>query len=64
MFETIIEPALQAIVVAWKPILAISTYFLVLFATGEILYRLFNVPTEHTRKLCPAGRYGDGGFVR
>ena len=55
MFETIIEPALQAIVVAWKPILAISTYFLVLFATGEILYRLFNVPTEHTRKLSHMG---------
>lgn len=39
----------------WWPLLALGTCFLLLFALGELLYRTFRVPAEHTRKLVHIG---------
>jgi phytol kinase len=55
MFETVLQPVLEAMLLAWKPSLAISSYFLLLFVTGEVLYRVMHLPTEHTRKLSHLG---------
>ena len=55
MFETVLQPVLEAMLVAWKPSLAISSYFLLLFVAGELLYRVMQLPTEHTRKLSHMG---------